>query len=127
MADAEDESRLDTALREAHEEMGILPADVDVIGRLDDTPTITRFMISTYVGAIPSPYTFHPSEIEVAEVIQAPISHLRRQSSHRDETRLRADSTTDTMPTFVYDGHVVFGATARILDQFLTLTANIPL
>ena len=72
-----DESLLQTALREAHEEMGIVPEDVDVIGRLDDTPTITGFMITTYVGVVQSPYRFVPSRIEVAEVLTVPLSHLR--------------------------------------------------
>ena len=127
MADAEDESRLATALREAQEEMGIRPEDVDIIGRLDDSPTITGFMISTYVGAIPAGYAFTPSTIEVESVLQAPLSHLRNPSSRRSEARLRPDGSLYEMPAFAYRGEVVFGATARILDQFLTLTAHIPL
>ena len=127
MADAEDESRLATALREAQEEMGIRPEDVDIIGRLDDSPTITGFMISTFVGAIPAGYEFTPSDVEVESVIQAPLSHLRNPKSRRWEARLRADGSIDHMPAFSYGGEVVFGATARILDQFLTLTADIPL
>ena len=127
MADAEDESRLATALREAHEEMGIRPEDVDIIGRLDDSPTITGFMISTYVGAIPAGYVFTPSTIEVESVLQAPLSHLRNPTSRRSEARLRPDGSLYEMPAFAYRGEVVFGATARILDQFLTLTAHIPL
>ena len=127
MADAEDESRLATALREAQEEMGIRPEDVDIIGRLDDSPTITGFMISTYVGAIPAGYAFTPSKIEVESVLQAPLSHLRNPTSRRSEARLRPDGSLYEMPAFAYRGEVVFGATARILDQFLTLTAHIPL
>ncbi len=126
MVDEDDESRLYTALREADEEMGIHPDDVCVLGRLDDTPTISDFMISTYVGAIPSPYTFTPSEAEVAEVLLAPVSHLRKPSSFRDEVRLEG-GRFHRMPTYVYDGHVIFGATARILEQFLRLTKNAPL
>ena len=127
MADAEDESRLATALREAQEEMGIRPEDVDIIGRLDDSPTITGFMISTYVGAIPAGYVFTPSKIEVESVLQAPLSHLRNPTSRRSEARLRPDGSLYETPAFAYGGEVVFGATARILDQFLTLTADIPL
>ncbi len=126
MADEDDESLLRTALREADEEMGIRPEDVSVLGRLDDTPTISNFMISTYVGAIPSPYTFTPSKVEVAETLLAPVSRLRRPSSFRDEVRLE-DGEFHRMPTYVYDGHVIFGATARILEQFLRLTKDAPL
>ena len=131
MADAEDESPLATALREAHEEMGIRPEDVDVIGRLDDSPTLTGFMISAFVGAIPADYRFTPSEIEVEAVLQPPLSHLRAQSAaRRHETRPRpadAGGYMNDMPAFACGDDVVFGTTARILDQFLTLTAHIPL
>ena len=126
MVDSADESRLHTALREAHEEMGISPDDVSVLGRLDDTPTISDFMISTFVGAIPSPYAFTPSEDEVAEVLLVPISHLRKPTSRRDDVRLE-DGEFHRMPIYVYDGHVIFGATARILEQFLSLTKDAPL
>ena len=125
MADPGDESRLHTALREAHEEMGIVPEDVDVIGRLDDTPTITGFMITTYVGVVQSPYEFVPSSVEVAEVLTVPLSHLRDPGAYRVETHLDGDPFR-TMPVFVHDGHVIFGATARILDQFLRVTADLP-
>ena len=126
MVDEDDESRLETALREADEEMGINPGDVHVLGRLDDTPTISDFMISTFVGTIPSPYTFTPSEVEVAEVLLVPVSHLRKPSSFRDDVRLE-DGEFHRMPIYVYDGHVIFGATARILEQFLSLTRDAPL
>ena len=126
MVDASDETRLHTALREADEEMGIHPEDVKVLGRLDDTPTISDFMISTFVGVIPSPYTFTPSDAEVAEVLFVPVSHLRKPSSFRDDVRLE-DGEFHRMPIYVYDGHVIFGATARILEQFLTLTKDAPL
>ena len=58
--DAADESLLHTALRETHEEMGIDPGDVELLGQLDDMPTITNFLISTFVATIPSPYDFQP-------------------------------------------------------------------
>lgn len=126
MVDEDDQSRLDTALREADEEMGIHPEDVQVLGRLDDTPTISDFMISTFVGSIPYPYTFTPSEVEVAEVLLVPISHLRKPTSFRDDVRLE-NGEFHRMPIYVYDGHVIFGATARILEQFLSLTKDAPL
>ena len=126
MVDEGDESRLHTALREAYEEMGIQPDDVSVLGRLDDTPTNSDFMISTFVGSISSSYSFAPSEAEVAEILFVPVSHLRKPSSYRDDVRLE-DGQFHRMPIYVYDGHVIFGATARILEQFLTLTKDVPL
>ena len=126
MVDPGDETYLDTALREAHEEMGILPEDVRVLGRLDDMPTNSHFMISTYVGAIPSPYVFTPSRIEVAEVLMPSVVHLRGAGSVREEARLDGGDVV-TMPCYAFDGHVVFGATAKILGQFIDLTRNVNL
>ncbi len=124
--DPEDESYLGAALRESNEEMGILPEDVEVLGRLDDTPTTSAFMISTFVGSIPSPYRFRPSKLEVAEVLTVPISHLRNQEFVREEVRLDGGDLV-SMPCYSYEGNVIFGATARILGQFLELTADAPL
>ena len=126
MVDPGDRTYLDTALREAHEEMGILPEDVRVLGRLDDMPTNSHFMISTYVGAIPSPYVFTPSRIEVAEVLMPSVAHLRGAGSVREEARLDGDDVV-TMPCYAFDGHVIFGATARILGQFINLTRDMKL
>jgi 8-oxo-dGTP pyrophosphatase MutT (NUDIX family) len=126
MVDPGDETYLDTALREAHEEMGIRPQDVRVLGRLDDMPTISHFMISTYVGAIPSPYAFTPSSIEVAEVLLPSIADLRDADTVREEARLEGDDVV-TMPCYTFDGHVIFGATARILGQFIDLTRDVEL
>ena len=126
MVDPGDRTYLDTALREAHEEMGILPEDVRVLGRLDDMPTNSHFMISTYVGAIPSPYAFTPSRIEVAEVLMPSVAHLRRAGSVREEARIY-DGGLVSMPCYAFDGHVVFGATAKILGQFINLTRNVNL
>ena len=126
MVDPSDETYLDTALREAHEEMGILPDDVRVLGRLDDMPTSSNFMISAYVGAIPSPYIFTPSDTEVADVLMPSVVYLRNDESVREEARIEGDDV-DTMPCYVFDGHVVYGATARILSQFIDLTRNVNL
>ncbi len=126
MVDPDDDTYLDTALREAREEMGILPQDVRVLGRLDDTPTSSHFMISAYVGAIPSPYVFTPSDIEVAEVLMPSIAHLRGAGNVREEARLEGDDVT-AMPCYAFDGHVIFGATARILGQFIHLTRDFKL
>ena len=126
MVDPGDKTYLDTALREAHEEMGIRPQDVRVLGRLDDMPTISDFMISTYVGAIPSPYLFTPSSIEVAKVLMPSIAHLRSAGSVREEARLHGEDVV-AMPCYAFDGHVIFGATAKILGQFIDLTRDVKL
>lgn len=118
--DPGDATLLDTALRETHEEMGIDPADVEVFGALDQTATTTGFCTSPFAGTIPYPYKFSPQETEVAEVLEVPVSSLVDDANRRDEIRV-ADGDLEYAPVFAYDGHIIFGATARILDRFLRL------
>ena len=124
--DESDESLLHTALRETHEEMGIDPGDVELLGQLDDMPTISNFLISTFVATIPYPYDFKPSEIEVAEVVEVPISHLQSEQSWRDEVRFHQDAL-QVSRSYVYQGHVIFGATAKVLTNFLEVVGDAPL
>jgi 8-oxo-dGTP pyrophosphatase MutT (NUDIX family) len=116
--DPEDRDFLDTALRETEEEMGISRADVTVLGRLDDVVTRTNFGVRVYIGTIPYPYTFNPSAIEIAEVLEIPISALVDPANLRHETRL-VEGVATTVRSYAYHEHLVFGATAKILQQFL--------
>ncbi len=118
--DARDATLLDTALRETYEEMGIRPEDVEVLGQMDDTPTSTNFLIATTVGTIPYPYDFNPSELEVAEVLEVPLPALMDDETRRDEVRI-VDDDLEHVPSYVYQGHLIFGATARVLSRFLEL------
>lgn len=116
MRDEEDESLLHTALREAHEEIGVDPRHVEVVGELDEILTrSTSFVITPFVGVIPFPYEFRPSPHEVAEVLAVPISHLL------DPRNVEADP--DFGYLYRYDRHVIWGATARITTEFLDLIA----
>ena len=120
-----DESLMATALRETHEEMGVLPEDVDVLGELDDTPTSSRFLISPYVGAIPEQYRFKPSELEVAEILEVPVLTLLDDECVRDEVRIAGGRLINS-PAYSFQGHLIFGATARILNRFLELLETDP-
>ena len=123
--DPEDDTILATALRETHEEMGIRPEDIELLGAVDDVPTSTRFLISTHVGTISYPYSFRPSEAEVADVLEVPISTLMDEDSVRDELRI-VDGQLVPSPTYAYDGHLIYGATARVLHRFLELLNAAP-
>ena len=118
--DPDDDTLLDTALRETHEEMGIDPRDVEVLGPLDETATTTGFCTSPFAGTIPYPYEFSPQEEEVAEVLEVPVSSLMDGAKRRDEIRI-INGDLQYAPSFAYDGHIIFGATARILGRFIEL------
>jgi 8-oxo-dGTP pyrophosphatase MutT (NUDIX family) len=121
--DSEDEDLIATALRESEEEIGLLRDHVEVIGQLDDIITISNFLVTPYVGRItePGPYAFEPSALEVAELLAVPLGHL-----HEPDTLLReASPWRDRLvppPAYRYGDHVIWGATARLLQRFLELT-----
>ena len=123
--DEGDATLLDTALRENHEEMGIWPADVEVLGELEDQPTISNYVIRPFVGTITAPYLFKPNSREVAEVIEVPINNLLQSEGVRDEIRL-VDGSLVNSPMYAYEGHLIFGATAKILRRFLEILDNLP-
>jgi 8-oxo-dGTP pyrophosphatase MutT (NUDIX family) len=113
---------LTTALRESYEEVGLQPEHVSVLGRLDDLPTFsTTFTISPFVGLIPYPYPFRPNPIEVAIVFDAPLSVLADPTVQRRYIRAREDGATIEDVEFHVHGHVIWGATARILCHFLSI------
>ena len=118
--DPEDQDFKDTALREADEEMGIDPSDVTILGELDDAVTRSGFGVRVFVGEIPYPYPFKPSDVEIAEVLEVPIGSLYDPANIRWETRWNGEGLT-TAYSYVFEEHVVFGATAKILQQFLAI------
>ena len=118
--DSDDKDPLDTALRETEEEMGISRADVTVLGELDEVETRSGFQVKVFVGTIPCAYLFKPSAVEIAEVLEVPIASLHDTASLRIETRWEEGAPV-TSYAYGYNDHLIFGATARILQQFLGL------
>ena len=114
----------ETALRETWEELGVAPRDVTVLGALDDVATHTGYVISPYVGVIPSKYGFTPN-IEVAEVFEVPLSAFFDAANHRDEMRWTEDDFTHT-PAYAYQGRLIYGATAKVLERFLEILQSAP-
>jgi 8-oxo-dGTP pyrophosphatase MutT (NUDIX family) len=111
-----DEGEVDlraTALREAHEEIG-LPADaVEIVGALQPTPTIaTGYAVYPFVGLIEAGRTWTPSAGEVAEILELPLDALLAGYGRRRLIRRGVPIRTDT---YVVGEHLIWGATARIL------------
>jgi 8-oxo-dGTP pyrophosphatase MutT (NUDIX family) len=115
-----------TALRETWEEVGVEPEHVEIIGRLDEIVTISNFLVTPYVGVLHrTPYEFVPSEIEVAEVLEPPIADLLDEATLELEERF-VDGQARYAPVYVWNGHRVWGATARMLQEFLDLLNRAP-
>jgi len=111
-----------TALREANEEIGVRPGDVEVIGRLDDSRTLTGFVISPFVGIIPHPYKFSTNPQEVAYLIFLPCSHLEKAGPVMERTE--HEGRVWMVPTINYGGDRIWGATCRILLQLRDIVEN---
>jgi len=118
--DPEDPDSLATALRETEEEMGINRSDVTVVGEMDEIVTRSGFLVNVFAGTIEYPYTFKPSAIEIAQVLEFPISALTDPANRRSETRWH-DGELVTSYSYVHEEHIVFGATARILQSCIDI------
>lgn len=114
--DDEDDLRI-TALREAHEEIGLDPAGVQLVGALQPTPTIaTNYAVYPFVGLIEKGQTWTPSAGEVAAVLELPLADLRDGFARKRLTRRGVPFRTDV---YVVGDHLVWGATARMLTDLL--------
>ncbi len=115
-----------TALRETWEEVGVRPEHVEVLGRLDDMVTTSNFLVAPYVGVLKTtPYEFVTSELEVAEVLEPPIAHLLSDEALVMETR-ELQGEVRLLPAYHWEGHRIWGATARMLQEFLELLRGAP-
>ena len=115
--DAADASRVATALREAHEEIGLPPNAVHVVGALQPTPTIaTNYAVYPFVGLIEPGMEWTLSPREVAEVLELSLRELRAGYGRRRLVRRGVPFRTDV---YVVGDHLIWGATARILGDLL--------
>lgn len=123
--DEADESFLHTALRETEEEVGVPREAVSVLGALDDVATIgSRHLIRPYVGVLAD--NVRPritAEREVHELLHIPLAHLQDDRA-RVWKVVENEGVPQPTPAFEYEGHVIWGATARIVGQFLELTGS---
>jgi 8-oxo-dGTP pyrophosphatase MutT (NUDIX family) len=120
-----DESVETAALREASEEVGVVPASVRLIGRL--TPLqipVSGYMLHPVVGLTESRPMFRPAEWEVARILEVSITMLRDPAAVKRHSRTREFDGRPfeiEIPYFEVDGEQVWGATAMVLAEFLAL------
>lgn len=116
-----DRDLLETALREAEEEIGLDPSRVELHGRLDPIRTVTGFEVTPFVGEIP-PGPYRPEPAEVAEIVTVDVAAFLEADNYEAERREHPDRGPITVHYFRVDGYTVWGATARILVQLLRVT-----
>lgn len=121
MCEKEDKSLMDTALRESHEEIGLLAEDVVILGELDDEITTTsNYIVTPFVGMIRWPYRFKKNRDEVDKIIKAPLEALLNKDRFRPDTEILNGKTVASY-TYHYGGEIIWGATARILYKLLDI------
>jgi len=109
--EASDSDLLQTALREAKEEIGLDAKDIEILGELDDMLTfVTDYVISPFVGLITHPHSFKTNGREVKGAFSVPLSFLMNEANFKQDSY-----------AYEYEGHVIWGATARILRQLIGL------
>jgi len=124
VVDEEDKELINTALREAFEEIGLKENDVQIIGVLDDIVTITEFIVTPIVGLFSYPYPFKVSEVEIAELIEVPLAFLLDEDCF-SEREISRGGEREIVYAYQYGEHIIWGATARILKQFLDLISSL--
>lgn len=123
-AESHDESPHVTALREAHEEIGLHPERVKVWGEMPDYLTATGFLVTPVIGHVASSAEFSKDPREVAHIFQVPLSFLMDPANHQ-----RRLVTADKSPTgeairffaMPYENFFIWGATAAILRNLYRL------
>jgi 8-oxo-dGTP pyrophosphatase MutT (NUDIX family) len=123
VVDEGDSELQETALREAFEEIGLKESDVQLLGVLDDIVTITEFIVTPFVGLFPYPYPFKLSPIEIAELIEVPLASLLDEKCFGEREIVQGEKRR-IVYTYQYGNHTIWGATARILKQFLEFISS---
>jgi 8-oxo-dGTP pyrophosphatase MutT (NUDIX family) len=115
--DPDDADLADTALREAEEEIGLPRAQVSLLGELPPVSTfVTNYVIHPFVGLIPTGLSWVASPSEVDAVLEIPLNALR---TGRIRTRVERRGIAFETDAYVVDDHLIWGATARILESLL--------
>ena len=116
--DSNDENSLQTALRETHEEIGLPAENVDIIGTLDQILSLHYYLVTPYVGLIPSDFVPVPNTDEIESVFKVPLAFFMKSENHWSE-----EKKTLKFPVlihhFEYEGYDIWGLTAKLILRLL--------
>ncbi len=114
-SDPEDHTPEETALREAQEEIGVQPADVHILGRLDEFLTITNYLVTPVVGVMPWPYPLRLQAQEVSRAFTIPLEWLADPANHEERQRPPPPPYPPASVIYFkqYDGELLWGVSAK--------------
>jgi 8-oxo-dGTP pyrophosphatase MutT (NUDIX family) len=116
-----------TALREAHEEIRLEPTSVEVVGRLDRLSTfVSQSMVHPFVGVLPGrPHDLVADPGEVEHILHVPLADLLAPETFHEEIWRFPDGNDRALTFFEITGDTIWGATARMLRQLLTVAVGL--
>ncbi|MGN8157312.1 CoA pyrophosphatase [Salinisphaera sp. RV14] len=112
--DPGDSGPADAALRECHEEIGLMREAVTLLGELPCYATVTGFEIKPFVGWIEPGQVLQPDGVEIERIFAVPLAYAMN-AAHYHSRRWRRDGTDYRIYAIDFDGHHIWGATAAIL------------
>lgn len=122
--DPSDADAAAAALREAEEEVGLPPSQVEMIGRLDTYVTRTGFEVTPCVGFVAPPDNYRPDPFEVAEVFEVPLGFFLDPASRKLESRM-FQGRERFFYAFPWGEHYIWGATAGMLNNLVEVLGAI--
>jgi 8-oxo-dGTP pyrophosphatase MutT (NUDIX family) len=114
-----------TALRETHEEIGVDPSHIRIIGHLSELyiPP-SNFLVYPSVGVMSEAASFKKEDDEVEEIVSIPLSFFLDEKN-RSTTKIKVmGNTTVDVPAYVYGNYTIWGATAIMLSEFVYILTN---
>ena len=123
MREKQDASLIETALRETQEEIGLDPKAIEILGRLQDLYTPTRYRITPIVGLVSTPLKLIPNPNEIQEIFQVPLSYLLNRKNMQVQKAEFFGRSFD-LPAFKFRKHTIWGATGRITREFVELCSG---
>lgn len=118
--DDTDAHAMQTALREANEEINLPHANVEVIGAMEDYETVTGYTVSPVVGLVDPDFEIIPEKAEVADVFEVPLDFILNPKNHTIENVMWKGAMRHYY-VFPHDKHKIWGATAAMLVRFAKL------
>jgi 8-oxo-dGTP pyrophosphatase MutT (NUDIX family) len=125
--DETDKTLLDTALRETHEEIGVEPDRIEVLGQLSELyiPP-SNFLVYPSVGFVHRIEKFIPQQNEVEKVVEIPVSFFLDKNNINRHTEIKLfNGAVVQVPAYIHNEHIIWGATAIMLSEFTFMVEQI--